>query len=186
MTEPPSWLRAGAVGRPHGLDGSFHVADVVASVFALLEHGSEVRVGSQPRRIVRLAGHAARPILRLQGCDRREDADALRGLVLSVPRALAPALDDDEWWAQELEGCTVRDGERVVGIVAALLALPSCEVLEVTRDGAAAGDPAAAADPAAATGSTLLVPLIRDAVRSVDVQRHVIDVDMRFLGEGLD
>jgi 16S rRNA processing protein RimM len=56
-----------------------------------------------------------------------------------------------------------------VGIVSRLLALPSCEVLEVKRaDGA----------------PDLLVPLIRDAVRGVDVDGRVIDVDLQFLGEG--
>ena len=48
-----------------------------------------------------------------------------------------------------------------------LLALPSCEVLEVDR-----GD----ADP-------LLVPLVSDAVREVDLKRREIDVDLAFLGE---
>jgi 16S rRNA processing protein RimM len=48
-----------------------------------------------------------------------------------------------------------------------LLALPSCEVLEVERGGA----------------PDLLVPLVRDAVRSVDVAARRIDVDSAFLGE---
>jgi 16S rRNA processing protein RimM len=55
----------------------------------------------------------------------------------------------------------------VVGEVRRLLALPSCEALEVAR-----GD-----------GDDLLVPLVRDAVRSVDVQAGVVDVDLDFLGE---
>jgi 16S rRNA processing protein RimM len=166
------WLRAGTVGRAHGLDGSFHVAAVAQSVFAALELGSEVRVGGDLRQIARLAGHPARPLMRLEGCERREDAEALRGAELTVARAAAPELEDDEWWAEDLEGCTVRDGDRAIGVVAALLALPSCEVLEVDRGGAK-GESAPA----------LLVPLIRDAVRSVDIERREIDIDLRFLGE---
>jgi 16S rRNA processing protein RimM len=166
------WLRAGTVGRAHGLDGSFHVTGVAQSVFAALELGAEVRVGSELRRVTRLAGHPARPLMRLEGCSRREDAEALRGAELTVARAAAPALEEDEWWAEDLEGCTVRDGDRPVGVVSALLALPSCEVLEVRRDG-----------EAGARMPALLVPLIRDAVRSVDIERSEIDVDLRFLGE---
>ncbi|MGZ4171144.1 MAG: hypothetical protein ACXVRN_07260, partial [Solirubrobacteraceae bacterium] len=64
MAETEHWLRAGVVGRAHGLDGSFHVADPVAS---LLELGGEVRLGDTRRQIVRLAGHDARPIMRLEG-----------------------------------------------------------------------------------------------------------------------
>jgi 16S rRNA processing protein RimM len=165
VTETEHWLRAGVVGRPHGLDGSFHVADPVG---ALLESGAEVRLGDARRTIVRLAGHDARPIVRLDGCEDRDAAQALRGQELFVARSEAPELDEDEWWAADLEGCAVRDGDREVGVVARLLALPSCEVLEVTR----AGD-----------APDLLVPLVRDAVRDVDLDRQVIDVDLEFLGE---
>jgi 16S rRNA processing protein RimM len=160
-------LRAGTVGRPHGLDGSFHVAAVVEAVFALLAVGAEVEIDGRSRRLERLAGHAARPIVRLEGCAAREDAEALGGRELYLPRAQTPELEEDEWWAQDLEGCAVRDGEREVGTVTALLELPSCEVLEVARPGA--GD--------------LLVPLIRDAVRDVNLETGVIDVDLAFLGE---
>jgi 16S rRNA processing protein RimM len=165
VTETEHWLRAGVVGRPHGLDGSFHVADPVA---ALLDVDIEVRLGGARRTIVRLAGHDERPIVRLEGCDDRAAAEALRGQELCVARTRAPELEEDEWWATDLEGCTVRDGDRDVGVVARLLALPSCEVLEVTR----AGD-----------APDLLVPLVRDAVRDVDLDRRIIDVDLQFLGE---
>jgi 16S rRNA processing protein RimM len=159
------WLRAGIVGRPHGLDGSFHVGRPVP---ALLADDIDVRLGDQQRRVVRLAGHAGAPILRLEGCTVRGDAEALRGQEIMVARAGAPELTEDEWWAEDLEGCAVRDGEVEVGVVTRLLELPSCEVLEVDR---------------IAGGAALLVPLITDAVRNVDLERGVIDVDLRFLGE---
>jgi 16S rRNA processing protein RimM len=165
VTDTEHWLHAGVVGRPHGLDGSFHVAEPVA---ALLVRGREVRLGGDRRTIVRLAGHDERPIVRLDGCEDRDAAVALRGQELLVARTNAPDLDEDEWWATDLEGCAVRDGDREVGVVARLLALPSCEVLEVTR----AGD-----------APDLLVPLVRDAVRDVDLDGRVIDVDLEFLGE---
>jgi 16S rRNA processing protein RimM len=170
--QPPSTplLRAGIVGRAHGLDGSFHVGAVVESVIALLEVGSELFVGGSPRRVVRLAGHAARPIVRLEGSGSRADAEALRGLELELPRSAAPPLEEDEWWAEDLVGCTVRDGVRTVGVVTALLGLPSCEVLEVRREGLRDAAP-------------LLVPLIRDAVRKVDPDARAIEVDLAFLGE---
>lgn len=165
MSDSQRWLRAGIVGRPHGLDGSFHVGVPVAGLLAL---GAEVKVAGAVRRVARLAGYDRRPIVRLEGCEHRDDAEALRGQELLVERAAAPELGPDEWWASDLEGCTVRDAAREVGIVTRLLELPSCELLEVARS---AGGPA------------LLVPLIGDAVRDVDLQRRVIDIDLRFLGE---
>ncbi len=158
------WLHAGRVGRPHGLDGSFHVTRANG---LLLREGVDVRVAGVIRRIERRAGDETRLIVRLQGATERADAEVLRGADLLVARADAPQLGEDEWWAEELEGCAVHDGGRPVGRVRRLLALPSCEVLEVERlDG----------------GQDLLVPLVDDAVRTVDTTRGEIDVDLRFLG----
>lgn len=167
---PAGWLRAGRVGRPHGLDGSFHVTRAVP---ALLNLGGEVLLGEvgEPRQIERRAGLDTALILRLTGCPDRDSAEALRGTDLFAERALAPPLGEDEWWAEELEGCRVHDSGKPVGVVKRLLALPSCEALEVARD-QADGD----TDP-------LLVPLVGDAVRSVDAEARQIDIDLRFLGE---
>jgi 16S rRNA processing protein RimM len=165
VSAPEDWLAGGRVGRPHGLDGSFHV---VAGRAALLVLGTTVRIGGRNAEIVRRAGTDERPIVRLAGVDSREAADGLRGLDLLVPRAAAPALDEDEWWAEDLEGCRVVDGERELGRVARLVPLPSCEALEVVGPG---------------DSEAFLVPLVRDAVRLVDVEAKVIDVDVAFLGE---
>ncbi|HZV75051.1 MAG TPA: ribosome maturation factor RimM [Conexibacter sp.] len=163
-TDDAALLHAGRVGRPHGLDGSFHVTQPRS---ALLDAGRTLIVAGREQAIVRRAGTDARPILRLDGCASRSDAEALRGSDLLVPRSQAPELEEDEWWPEQLEGCTVHDGEREVGVVRELRALPSCEVLHVARDGR----------------DELLVPLIRDAVRTVDVDARRIDVDLAFLGE---
>jgi len=160
----PRGLVAGRVGRPHGLDGSFHVTRPVAG---LLRAGGTVEVAGVARELARVAGTPQRPIARLAGCEDRDGAEALRGEDLLVPRGEEPALGRDEWWAHELEGCEVVDGERPVGVVRRLRGLPSCEVLEVRRE----------------DGGELLVPLVRDAVRGVDVRRRRIDVSLSFLGE---
>ena len=54
-----------------------------------------------------------------------------------------------------------------MGVVRRLVALPSCEALDIERPDAEA----------------LLVPLVSDAVRSVDVERREIEIDLDFLGE---
>jgi 16S rRNA processing protein RimM len=161
----PGSLRAGKVGRPHGLDGGFYVSEPNP---ILLQVGSIVHVGGRALRITRRAGSAKRVIVWTEVCRDRAAAEALRGQELLASRADAPELDPDEWWAEDLEGCNVRDGDRQVGKVARMLTLPSCEILEVSRE-SGAGD--------------LLVPLVSDAVRMVDVERGEIDVDLRFLGE---
>lgn len=154
-----SLLNAGRVGRPHGLDGSFHVTRPRG---VLLTLGGTVRIGDDVHEIVRRAGTEDRPILRLRGVDSRAGAEALREADLFVERAAAPKLPEGEYWPEDLEGCAVLtpDG-RKLGVVAAMRALPSCEVLEV-------GD--------------LLVPMVGDAVLSVDIAAQRIVVDPDFLG----
>jgi 16S rRNA processing protein RimM len=133
----------------------------------LLPLGAVVTVAGAQAKIERRAGTEERPILRLEGYAGREAVEALRGEPLLVAQADLPELEPDEYWAHELEGCAVVDGDAEVGVVRRMVALPSCEALEVERQDA----------------EDLLVPLVRDAVRSVDVAARRIDVDLAFLGE---
>ena len=151
-------MLAGRVGRPHGLDGSFHVSDPTPR---LLRPEIPLRVGDAPAWITSRKGTEEKPILKLDIAADRTAVEALRGSELLVDDAHAPALEEDEYWADDLVGCTVADGARELGAVKALLALPSCEVLELD-DGT-------------------LVPMVRDAIRSVDVAARRIDVDSEFL-----
>jgi 16S rRNA processing protein RimM len=155
-------LLAGRIGRPHGLDGSFKVSGARVS---LLTPGTVVRVGDRSWRVARRAGSDARPIVRLEGCDTREAAAALTGSDLRVSAPDAPALPEGEWWAEELEGCRVYDGDRPVGVVERMLGLPSCEALEVRRP----------------DGGELIVPMVRDAIRAVDVPAMRIEIDLAFV-----
>jgi 16S rRNA processing protein RimM len=125
--------------------------------------GASVRVKGVERTIVRRSGTDEKPILRLNGSLSRDDADALRGAEIRAEVSLG----EDEFWAHDLEGCAVVDGDVAIGFVRRMTALPSCEVLEVDRP----------------DGSELLVPLVRDAVRSIDLDARRIDVDLGFLGE---
>jgi 16S rRNA processing protein RimM len=119
--------------------------------------GATVIVAGRPYEIERLAGTPERPIVRLSGCSSRTDVEALGGADLLVPAVL----EDGEYWASDLVGCTVVDGSREVGVVTRMVALPSCEALEVGE---------------------LLIPMVRDAIRSIDVDARRIDVDTEFLG----
>jgi 16S rRNA processing protein RimM len=161
-------LRAGRVGRAHGLDGSFYVTRALPRALQL---GASVSVAGKVAAIVRRAGTDSRPIVRLDGVADRAAAEALRGADMTVTAEHAPELADGEWWAHELEGCALLDGEREIGVVRRLIELPSCEALEVERAG---------------TRDRVLVPMVKDAIRRVDVARRVIDVDSAFVGLDAD
>jgi 16S rRNA processing protein RimM len=170
-------MSAGRVGRAHGLDGSFYVTGARPRLLTL---GTAVSVNGVATEIVRRAGTEERPIVRVRGIEGREAAERVRGLELRVQRADAPSLGEGEWWAGDLEGCEVVDGERVVGVVSGLLELPSCEALEV-RLGA---DAEKATATSGRVPGEILIPLVRDAIRAVDVANSRIDVDMSFVEEG--
>jgi 16S rRNA processing protein RimM len=155
----PELLHAGRVGRPHGLDGSFYVVEPAPQ---LLWAGAEIWVGERATEIERRAGTDDRPILRVALASDRTAVEALRGEELRAPRAAAPALEEDEYWAEDLVGCTVSAGERTLGAVRRMLPYPSCELLELD-------------------GGTL-IPLVRDAIVAIDTDARRIEVDGRFLG----
>lgn len=153
MAEGERLVTAGRVGRPHGLDGSFAVLEADHD----LAQGTELTVAGATHTVARRAGTDARPLVRLSGVDDREAAAALRGEPLLVSETQAP-LGEGEWLAADLIGCEIEG----LGAVTRVIPGPSCDVLEL--DGGA------------------LVPLIGDAVRSVDVEARRIEVDRRFLG----
>jgi 16S rRNA processing protein RimM len=164
MNPRGDWLRAGGVGKPHGLDGSFYVTEPKPQ---LLDCGRQLVLRGSPMRIAARKGSDQRPIIRLEDLDDRSEVRQLRGERLLAPREEAPELGEDEWWEEDLEGCTVRGGGRAIGIVRRLVALPSCEALEVVPDDGS---------------GEILVPLVSDAVVSVDESRREIEIDVTFLG----
>jgi 16S rRNA processing protein RimM len=114
--------------------------------------GTSVRLGGTDHEIIRRAGTDDRPIIKLDGID---DPVSVRGEVMVVDEELGP----DEYLVSDLIGCEVPG----LGYVERVLDAPSCTLLEVGQDG-------------------LLVPLIGDAVKRVDLERRIIEVDREFLG----
>jgi 16S rRNA processing protein RimM len=146
-------ITAGRVGRPHGLDGSFAVIEPGHE----LARGTKVTVAGRSLEVERRAGTDARPLVRLSGVTDRKAAAALGGELLLVSEAQEP-LAEGEWLVEDLVGCEIEGLGSVTRVIAGL----SCDVLEVEGG--------------------QLVPLIADAVRSVDAENGRIEVDRRFLG----
>jgi 16S rRNA processing protein RimM len=140
------------VGRPHGLDGSFYLVRTDEP----LSVGDEVEIKGRVARVERRAGTDDRPIVRLAGVGDRDAAAALRGEPLLIE---AGDLEEGEYFTDDLVGCEVPG----LGQVRRVLPAPSCDLLEVGDAG-------------------LLVPLVSDAVTSIDLEARVIEVDRRFLG----
>jgi len=160
----PDRIVVGRVGRPHGLDGSVHLDGHGGAV--PLDAGTDLEVGGRRAVVVSRKGTAERPIVRLDLASDREGAEALRGCEVTVSASTLPATEGDEYFHVDLIGCTVRAGDRELGIVSDVLAYPSNDVLEVR-----AGE---GSEP-------VFVPFVDDVVTLVDVAGRVVGVREDFL-----
>ena len=159
-------LRIGRIGRPHGTEGAFTVTEATERL-DLLDAGRGVLVGGRETKVAWRKGTPQRPLVKLEGVDDRAGVEALRGETISVPREEIGTLAQGEYLVDDLIGCEVVDGTEHVGVVGDVLLMPSADLLEVERDAAV----------------NLLVPLVADAVRVIDLEARRVDVDTRFLNE---
>ena len=127
----------------------------------LLDPGRTVTVGARELTVEWRKGTAAHPLLKLEGIDGRD----LRGEAITVPRSALGELDTGEFLIDDLTGCEAFDGSRRIGRVRDVLLMPSADLLEIEREG----------------GDALLVPLVGDAVRSVDVEARRIEIVANFV-----
>jgi 16S rRNA processing protein RimM len=156
-TEPGRDLvRIGRVGRPHGVDGAF-VVEQASEDEGRFEVGAELLVDGAPARVEvsRQVGGRRRAI--------RLDRPATRGAELAVRRDALPQLADDSFYVADLVGLDVFDenGARL-GVVRDVLPGPANDVLEL--DGG------------------VLLPLVEDCVREVDLPGRRILLNPGFIG----
>ena len=156
MTDETGLVPVGRVGRPHGLDGAF-VVERASDDGRRWEVGAAVLVDGAPATIElsRRVGGRRRAI--------RLDRQVERGAVLAVHVSELPTPEPDSYYAFQLVGLVVVDEEgRELG-----------SVVEV--------HPGVANDNLELADGTL-VPLIGDAVRTVDLDAGRIIVERGFLG----
>lgn len=147
---------AGVVGKPFGIRGEVFVfpdpdiADefVVGGCYRIVdEHG--VADGSPGElRVAASRDHGGRRIVRFEGVEDRNAAEALRGTVLGVPRSLVQVSEDAVWTADLIGREVVDDDAALVGVV------------EGARDGTA-HDYLVVARP---DGGELLIPAVIELV----------------------
>ena len=137
------------MGRPHGLDGAF-VVEEASEDARRFEVGSRLLVDEEPAVVVlsrRVGG--GRPAIKL-------DRSVQRGAELAVRRAELPPPEEGSYYVADLVGLEVVDATGVrLGVIQDVLPGVANDVLELE------------------TG--LLLPLVEDCVRDVDLaQRRVV------------
>jgi 16S rRNA processing protein RimM len=151
-------VRVGRVGRPHGLDGAFLVEDASDDP-RRFEVGSTLLVNGEQAAIVvaRRAG-GGRPAIKL-------DRPVERGAELAVRREDLPPPDEGSYYVSDLVGLeVVEEGGTRLGVVSDVLPGVANDVLELD------------------TG--LLLPLVEDCVREVQLAQRRVLVAPGFVDHG--
>ena len=135
-----SWIELGVIAKPHGVRGelSVHVFNPdstmlreLAEVFLIGEEGEDPA-------LVEIESTRQGPkglLMRLVGPTSREDADALRGYKLCVPREALPELEEGEYYHADLIGLDAIEEDAVLGKISAVIDYPSAECLRIERPG---------------------------------------------------
>jgi 16S rRNA processing protein RimM len=170
--EPPNYVELGEIAAPHGINGTFRMVPTTDYPERL---GEIKRVWLNdlkgPGWAVRQWGQSAGLVtLKLDAIANREQAQALKGQRIVIPRQDLPNLGPDTYYWHQLIGLAVRlrDTGRTLGAVAHVRRRGGAhDFLEVAR-----GD-----------GSSFWIPMVRSMVRAVDLTEQVIWVE---LPEGLE
>jgi 16S rRNA processing protein RimM len=157
----------GRVGAPHGVRGALRVQPLSSDPGALLAHRQWWlrRPGGGDWRGYRLLAGREQPgalVVELEGIASREEAAALRGMEIGVPRDALPALGEDEYYEADLVGMAVmnRAGE-TLGEVAGFAASGAHPIVRVVADDA----------------TERLIPWVAPYIDRVDLAARRIDVD---------
>ena len=151
--------------RTHGLKGEI-VAELLTDFPERFEDVDEVVLVSpagerSPGQLEDFWFQKDRVVLKLAGYDDIDRAKALVGYDFAVPDSERVALEEDEFYDWELEGCTVNAGDKSIGQVRSVMRTGGAEILVISDD----------------LGKEQLVPLAAEIVVKIDKAARVILID---------
>jgi 16S rRNA processing protein RimM len=124
----PRYLAVGRILRPHGVRGELRVEVITGSPERLNQHAYFFLASPDHPEAVRrypvekMRLHRGRLLLKLGGCDDRNGADELRGMLVQIPIEEAAPLEEGEYYHFQLLGVRVEteDGEWLGQVVKVL------------------------------------------------------------------
>jgi 16S rRNA processing protein RimM len=155
------FIVVGRVVAPWGARGEIKV-EVMTDFPDRFSPQEEVHIDGRPMTIERSRLHQGRVILKLATIDSVEAAQGLRGRFLEVPQSQLRPLPKDEYYQYQLLGLEVwTTGGELLGRIANILPTGSNDVYIVpSRHG------------------ELLIPAIEDVVKSVELERGRIVIEV--------
>jgi 16S rRNA processing protein RimM len=156
QTDPAGHVRVGQIVGVFGLKGAVKVL-LLTDFPERFEVGSLLYLDGKPHGVLEVFWHKGQARVLLEGVTTPEDADVLKWKFLTVPLGERPERQEGEYMASDLVGLSVVEGGKVLGKVSAVEHSPAHDLLSF--DG-------------------VLVPLVKQFVKSVDLERRVIEVEL--------
>jgi 16S rRNA processing protein RimM len=156
MTTDSKLILVGQVAGGFGVKGEVRVTAYTAEPKTLLSWGVLLRADGSPA-LTLTAGRAEKSAVvgRAKEIATKEEADALRGLKLYIPRDKLPEPDEDEFYLTDLVGLEARDPDGLVlGTVKSVQNFGADDMLEIAP---------------AQGGPTWYLPFTRDAVPDLHI-----------------
>lgn len=169
-------LVIGKVGSAAGLKGEFRV-NLYAADSGNLKEGKNLlfrhpdKRGGLPEMPEELEAvcksvryQKDKPVIRVEGVDDRNAAEALRGMEIFLDESELDELPEGEHYVRNLIGCTVRDcaGGSDIGVLSDVIQNTAQSVLEVKTP----------------EGKTVLIPAVDAFMRSIDEEAGLIEVEL--------
>ena len=164
MDKPDDLICVGAIAGAFGVHGEVRLKSYTADPEAIEDYNPlTTEDGSRSFDVGILRPIKNGLAVRLSTVTSKEQADALKGVKLFVPRDRLPSLPDDEFYHTDLIGLDVFDtGGTGLGRVKAVLNHGAGDLLEIHGPG---------------LKSTVLLPFTREAVPTVDLDKRRVIAD---------
>lgn len=195
MEEPvlqTEWVTIGRIVAPQGLRGEMRVYPSSDFPERFLDAGTRwlQRQGDRTPQSVELLGGRELPgkglyVVKLEGVESREDAEALRNALLLVPESDRPHLEEDEYHVRDLLGLEVfhqATGERI-GVTVEVWSAGN-DLLEVQLDCPQLSQKNKKVNPSKKKKRnkppkppTVLIPFVKAIVPVVDLAARRIEID---------
>jgi 16S rRNA processing protein RimM len=151
----------GRVIRPHGIRGELKVS--LPESFEAEGFDLQVKTATGVRTLIveAVRGTESNPILKFKGVDDRNEAESLKGAILSVPKSRSPKLAEDEHFISELIGLNVQTSDgRVIGKIEDVWDRPGQDII-VVRSGE----------------KEILIPSVKAFIKSIRPEKGIMIVE---------
>ena len=154
----------GKIGKARGLDGTVKIIPLT-DFEGRFDNLNAVNIGGKNFSVEKVQYIGGEIFIKFQNVDTREIAKTLTNKFLTVPRAEAAPLEEDEFYTFDIIGCEVFDSDKKIGTVANVIKTGSNDVFQVVGD------------------SEILIPALKSVIKKIDITNKKIVVDLTMFEE---